>query len=867
MSKSKLLIITAGTVAANVGQEILKQMEAHPGSDLTVMVRHIDTAYLPKRYELSPGEWFQMSIDQRYMEAVHQRIKEFPNLERMLFSNLLPGTDVSGGGSIRYNGAAAVEVQRDNLRKWLSSSMTDLANSGGGERLVSMALIVSAVGATGSGSLEHLVNVIVDAANHANIKSTNQGTVRCDVFIMQPGMQGVTDLGLANTLALYAELAASQLSQNNTNARRYQGRKIMIGWGSNRALSSIEQLIAASATLVRLCSDPSSAFAAEFQEREVDNHVLRELDPLTTLPMHLSLATVVTISLGRLEEQIIQRDVRRLINNLVFDTTASGAQVDVLLARLAEALGGDSPRNRYMKLLEHLSEVVDFKKMKSRLDGIAGNMILPATDRASQMKTLWEEQKEKIKQARERIEDRGRTLIRRAINTMEQTQRERICQGGISLAELREEYRSLQAVLNAILDVARAETETSVDDAPVTRQLEGVRETWWDRLSRRQIDLTSVTNAMKGNLQKYLQERARPTAILVLEELEGRCAEIGRNLDVVLKKLRRQLDNNQNRVGANSQFNLETGHPLNMVVLSSKDEIDEYANRVSIFTSRSRSQRRSSRGDVQEGDSLAEFRQWLEGHEELGALFKGDLDLLTNVARTYTTEKVHEEVERYSVIDILLQAGEEALRQRLEKAAERASSLVDYSKDFAPERREAWHVSAYWPDEDDSQRAAIEKAIKQVFKEGQCKLLPSNDPTEVAIFYYVDGIPMSAVDDLKGRCLEALLKRRQQWYRQQKSLNGNRSAASMTAFNQRVGVPVYSGKDAEERVLETGVIQRLYSVKGSEVGEYKEEDIPELSSTPYHIGQADSDNHAHQNSHAGQTGQTSPLGETEATNN
>src|SRR5438477_11698618 len=123
---------------------------------------------------------------------------------------------------------------------------------------VSIALIVSAVGATGSGSLEHLVDVIVDAAHYANVKSTAQATIRCDVYILQPS-QDVTDLGLANTLALYAELAASQLSQTNTNAKSYQGRKIMIGWGSDYALSSIDQLKEIAATIVRLSSDPSTA--------------------------------------------------------------------------------------------------------------------------------------------------------------------------------------------------------------------------------------------------------------------------------------------------------------------------------------------------------------------------------------------------------------------------------------------------------------------------------------------------------------------------------------------------------------------------------------------------------------------------------
>jgi len=41
-----------------------------------------------------------------------------------------------------------------------------------------------------------------------------------------------------------------------------------------------------------------SLYIAPGRELEVDNHVLRKLDPITNLPMHLSLATAVTVSMG-----------------------------------------------------------------------------------------------------------------------------------------------------------------------------------------------------------------------------------------------------------------------------------------------------------------------------------------------------------------------------------------------------------------------------------------------------------------------------------------------------------------------------------------------------------------------------------------
>ena len=813
----KLLVITAGTVAAEVGQTILKQMKAHPNSDLNIMVRYIDTAYLPARNgALRQGEWFQMSINERFMSAIHDNIENYPRLERMLFSGLLPGTDVSGGGSIRYNGAGAVEVKREELRKWLSASMTELARSGDGDTNVSIALILSAVGATGSGSLEHLVDVIVDAANYANVKSTSQATIRCDVYIMQPS-QDVTDLGLANTLALYSELAATQLSQS-TSARNYQGRKIMIGWGSHRALSSIEQLKEAAATIIRLSSDPSSTFAAEFQEREVDNHVLRELDPLTSLPMHLSLVTVITINLGRLEEVVIERDVARLIDSLVFDKTEAGTSSDILLGKLADSLAGENADDRYSKLIEYLSEGVGLGDMRKRLDAIVTRQGIPAKDKSSRLMKQWQESKDEIKQSRHRIQDYARTFVSGALEELERSKGERIYRGGISLTELREEYSSLQIVLANVLRVAREDVRTSVSDEPViqaNRALDGI---WPFKLMNRSTKLRRLSGAMNRNLQDYLQESTRSAAITALDKLEQYCAEVVRNLDVVLGKLRRQRENQQKNSVARD-FSVDAENQLNMVALKSAEEMSTYASTVSLFSA-----------DTQVGDQLAEFRQWLQSRPELDTLFKGDLALLLGVVTRYAKEKVQAAIRQHSVLDILRQAGEDTLRKRLFEAAARATPLVSYSEDFALSRREAWHVSAYYKNEEE--REDLQSVINLAFAQGQCKLLFSSDPAEIAVFYYVDGIPMSAVDDMKGRCLEAFLKRRQQWQKQKASLNGHTPTSSMTGLNQRVGVPIFSGQDAENRVQETGVVKRLYSVRGKEVGEYKAEDVPELAPKP-----------------------------------
>jgi hypothetical protein len=200
------------------------------------------------------------------------------------------------------------------------------------------------------------------------------------------------------------------------------------------------------------------------------------------------------------------------------------------------------------------------------------------------------------------------------------------------------------------------------------------------------------------------------------------------------------------------------------------------------------------------------------------------------VATSYTREKVGAAMEKHSILDILHRAGEDSLQERLKDAADRATALIRYSRDFAPGLREAWHVSAFFRNGD--QREELLDAVKAAITQGNCTLLKSNSPGEIALFYYVDGIPLSAVNDLTGRCLDAFLKRRIIWEEQREELNGSHPVGSINTLNQRVGVPVYSGKDAEQRVLQTGIIRRLYAVRGKEVGEYQIEKLPEFRSAP-----------------------------------
>src|SRR5205823_4976083 len=119
-------------------------------------------------------------------------------------------------------------------------------------------------------------------------------------------------------------------------------------------------------------------------------------------------------------------------------------------------------------------------------------------------------------------------------------------------------------------------------------------------------------------------------------------------------------------------FSTDTGHPLHIVALSNSDgknEMDSYAEKVSIFATRSKGRTSTLVGGTSGNDQLADFRQWLKGKEEFEALFEGNVTLLSNVATSYTRDRVLEEIGKRKVIDILLQAGDDILLQRLKEAA------------------------------------------------------------------------------------------------------------------------------------------------------------------------------------------------------
>jgi hypothetical protein len=849
----KVLVITSGTEAAGVGITYLHQVKAHPSSQLHTMVCSIDTDNLSVHYVgFREDEWLPLSIPARHISMVRRDPNSDPTLKEILYPGIMPEIAGSGGGSIRYNTAGAIIINRDRVKGWLKGHMTNLIASDDGQNNLAIVIVVSAVGATGSGTLERLMDMVISVAQDVRIPEP----IPLDVFILQPGTTNVSTLNLANTVALYLEGAASRLSsrtdddEDDLHSRPYRGRTIMVDWGSTVTLEALSQLRETAATLVRVTHDPASAIAAEFQRTEIDHHVLRALDVRTNLPSYLSSATPVTISLGNLEEQIIQRDAVRLVNYLVLGEQTIAQSTDVLLAEqdpsnlssgplldsLTHFLQGGNSDERYEHLLDVLTQdiaLISMQTTAARLDKRT------AQQQAQKLRADWQSDKEHIPALVEDIRQKGSDLVRQTFQLIDTARRKGIATT-LSLRELRAQYRAMRQIIVEALN--SQPYNMRIGEQQVNDEL--------DRLARTRFGQPrpqATISAVQTNLRGMVQRASHAIAQAVLRAILTHCDEALRDLGLVLAKLSRQLQSDVNWQMAQQPLTIETHHPLELPALAEK-EINGYAEQVSIFSAANKQSGQSKfdnflqSSDQEKIDPLAAFRKWLEDEGKLPLLFAGNIKELYDLAFNYAEKYVHNEVLEHSVLTILQRAGDGVLEQRVRDAVARAQILVPIDRTFAPELEEKLLISAHW--EDTVQEADLHRAVRESVKRSY-KLLTSEDPGEIIILYYADGLPMSATNDLTSRCLEQFLSYRARWYKQQRQQNAGASGAKNTVArrSQRAGVPVYSGLDAENRVAQTGVLYELYRVRRQNIGKYTVQDIPELGDP----AQADSPNYGSTN--------------------
>lgn len=815
--EQKLLVITVGTVAAGVGQEFLRQMNARPAHTkrLRPLVRSIDTTHLPSTYSnLLNGEWFSMSIDPQFMDAIQDDIQSYmPELQEMMYTTP-PETSMAGGGGIRYNGAGAVVINKERVRDWLKEGFNELASQGDRQKNIAVALVISAVGATGSGSLIRLIEVIIGAAQMAGVATP----LHLDTFILQPGTVNITDLGLANTVGLYSELAASQLKQGNQAQRRYQGRTIVMGWGDGYSLASLEQLQEVTATLIRVVNDPIAGIAAQYLQRVVDNHVLQDLDARTKIPSHLSAATAITISLGNLEEQFIERDVSRLYQDMIIGRTSNADDensVNIFQDAIAGFLQGNSAQEQYDHLLESVSGVDDLQSTRLTVEWVRGAGTPPV--QAARLRNAWQTDLTLLaSEGRKLMEQRGRTLAEDAVKKMIDARQQAI-ERGVTLNQIRRDYNALLSLIqHAQGEAQRYDTEDAASKKAVEEKLNALERAG---VFGRQKAAENALRAVKDHIRTVSFRSATLISVGVLKHLARHCTTASTELSALISDVQRVVHERDT-----TDFEIQETHLLSLAALTEQQHVREYYAKVSVFARPQESEDAFTNTDVDEADPLSRFRRWIRNERKFGIFFGGDFQSLNALFFEYVSQAIHEQMRRYTVLDVLLE--KEALSARLAETAIRAEALISFNRNLASKAREVRHVIASHRSE---QQKALQGVIDSAFKKGGCTLIRSDDPTEIVVFYYVDGLPASSIKDLTGRCLEAFLQRRSDYH------SNNRQNTQ----GKRTGVPVYSGRDAEILVRTMQIICRLYEVRDrSLVKDYSTHAVPDLNCS----GPAPSDN-------------------------
>jgi hypothetical protein len=831
----KVLVITSGTEAAGVGITYMAQVRAHPSSRLHTMVCSLDTDNLSTHYTgFRDDEWMHLSIPARHISTVRRDPDSDPILKEILYDGIMPEIAGSGGGSVRYNTAGAIIINRELVKSWLRGHMTNLIASDDGQNNLQVVIVVSAVGATGSGTLERLMNLVISVAQDVRIPEP----IPLDVFVLQPGTTNVSPLNLANTVALYLEGAASRLfnrtdaDEDDLHSRPYRGRTILVDWGSTVTLETLSQLREAAATLIRVTHDPASQVAAEFQRTEVDHNVLRALDVRTNLPSYLSAATPVTITLGNLEEQITQRDAVRLVNYVVLGDQSVTRSADVLLAdaditgvtggilvdSLTHFLQGNNADERYEHLVEVLTQDVALLSLQNTAARLERRT---APQQAQKLRADWQADREHIPSLADDIRQKGSELVHQTFQLIDVARRKGVATT-LSLRELRMHYRAMRQIVAEVLNIQPYGER--IKEQQVLDELEKLARTRFGA-PRPQAAIAAI----QTNLRGMVQRSSHTIAQAVLRAVLNHCDEALRDLGLVLARITRQFQSDTNWQMVQQPLVVDTHHPLEIPALAPR-EVDGYADLVSIFSSTRQTTTRSNfenllhHDQTEELDPLAAFRKWLEDEGKLNLLFTGNVKELYKLAFTYAKKYIHGEIMQHSVLTILQRAGDGVLQQRIRDAVARAQIMVPIDRSFAPELEEKLLISAHW--EDAIQGTEIQQAVREVVKRTH-KLLPSDDPSEIIIFYFADGIPMSATNDLTSRCLEQFLYYRSRWHKQHRQSTGDNPLQGGLRV-QRAGIPVYSGQDAEKRVLQTGVLYALYRVRRQNIGRYTAQDIPEL---------------------------------------
>ncbi len=812
----KHLIIAIGTTGGEVALEFKDQMAQRPIKNTYYKTCYLDTSdSLRRGGKVAENEFIHLTANSRFMEnAIAASPERNPLLHEILYPHFPPPpTTGNGAGNIRYSAAATLTVPalRETIRHKISTLIDQLAVMGDKRRDISFSIIVSAVGATGSGTVELFLPLLLEAANHSGISKPN-----CDIIILHPMMNATRELLLANAEALYIEMA---VGQNDALYERFNGRRLVIGSGGQAyTLNNLDALKKTAATLVRLTCDSLSGITQPYWDSLPNRHVLRDLETETSLPTHLSSATPITIGLSNLGQQVIQVDTVRLVSHLVLghvhpDTTQQRS-TNTLLG-LFNFLQSNNSNNSYKLLRERLTENIR-QYIDDSLPVETSMRTFPPPQQSDQLRLAYKSGLEYIAQNGPKLIQQQAEKLYTQLITNIHSERTKYVMTDRPLTQLRNDFKEVQERISTLqAAAAKITVDLPWKEEDVQRQFEA--------LARKKLTPGSVLRTLQENLTSKCEAEAIQTTTAFLNALENECVETIRRLQSFIHYAHEQYEHRSGWNTDQPHLEAESDYPLYIPALTSEQAIEQYYNRVSIFT-KNKKQQGFLNPAGQAEDPLALFREDLESKKTVEHFFDGHYALIFEQIEEYVNKRVQQRLGRAPLLDLLEQIDGPILEESVRAALERAQSLIPFTKEYAVNRVEEWYVTACWSNE--GQRTQLEKAMKGVSETAE--LYRSEDPTEIVVFYLIDGLSLPAVDDLTSRCFQPFLQRRAEWTRNMNQAR-RRQRPTRPGHSTMAGTPIYNSYTTEQRICDLGIVYELYRVKGNSVGDYTADQVSELA--------------------------------------
>jgi hypothetical protein len=812
--EQKLLILALGTTGGEVGLIFKQQVAQRTAKGFYYKMLCLDTSnQLRKSGRLAPHEFVHLATDGYSMNTILANSERVaPKLHEMLYPQFPPPPPSGqGAGNIRYSAATllALPALQKSIRNNLSTLIGQLADMGETtkSRDISFVIVISAAGATGSGALSLLIHLMLEASNNAGIDKPN-----IDVIILHPVLSVSNPLLLANAEALYIELAAAQ---NDAVHNSYTGRKIILGsGGQSHTITRLEELEKTAATLILLTTNPHYGMTQSYWDTLPNRWILRGLEIQTLLPTHLSSATPVTIGLANLGKQVIEVDTAKLVSRLIYGVRDQGTaptHVNILLSDLNSFLGHD-PDASYQLLLESFTVAI--------YNGLGSNTLSPVTltrlnnaQKAERIRSQYYSDLDLIEREKSKILPQAQKRFREWKERLNEERRKYLLTDRSLMQLLRDDRERLECIKNLQAAAGKVQVSPPFSEEQLDQMLNDVAR-------GRPQAIPNAIAVVKQNLASKCKAETVQTVILFLNSLAAECQEAIQHVNTFIQEANERFRNKPGWNSNHSTLQVYNDHSLYISAFSSQQDIEQYYNHVSIFAhSDTQQDLFSERDDAH--DPLASFRKTLKEQDLVRHFFDGNSSRIFTAIELHVEKNVRNQLDNYPLMKVFESMRPAVLHDCLSLAFERAQSLMPFAQGFASSCVEECYVTAFWSNE--RQYSMLQDALSQISQ--NAILIKSDNPTEIIVFYLIDGLAMSAIKELTGRCLGAFLELRRDWMLYNRNL---------TQHGHMVGIPVYSGYNLEKLVMQQNIVGRLYEVRQSDVGNYTSSQIPELAAPHPH---------------------------------